>query len=716
MNARAGRTRFANFELDAVSGTLLRDGRRVRIQPQPLRVLSFLVDHAGEVVSRDDLRQAIWDQATFVEFDQGLNYCIRQIRQALGDDAGEPAFIETLKKRGYQFIAPVERIVAGTQEPVAVAVAEPDVPPSSEAGRTRLWAGVYAAAAVAIVAALAVRVLVRRETPSVTYTQITSFNNAAFSPALSPDGRTIAFMVGSDVGFPLTGEIYTKMLPNGEPIQRTHDSLPKYGVAFSPDGSQITYTVSDSRHGWSTVSLPTLGGDPRLFIDNAAGLAWLDGEHTVFSEIKSGLHMGLVTATTNRSGVRDIYLPKHERGMVHYAYPSPDRSHVLVVEMGPTGGWERCRLVPFDGSSTGSQVGPAGACTSAAWSPDGSSMYFTARVDGFSHLWRQRYPAGELEQLTSGPVEESGVAVSSDGRSILTAAGIFESGAWMHDTSGDRLISPEGYAAGLSFSSDGRRLYYLLRRERGAPNELWTTDLASGKSDAVIAGFPIDHYDVSPDGSQVVFATRTPEGVSGLWIAPCDGQSQPRLITRSGETQPFFGPDGDILFRMSDGVKNYLFDMKLDGSKRRKVLDDPIIGFDGVSPDRVLALVNIPVNEVVSTAVFAVSLRDQSRTRICPAECLAKWSPDGSRFVVDPVLGGSVGKAVSIPVAKGESIPQLPALGVRSLADAAAMPGSTVVELSASGLGTFIAPGLSKDSFAFARTVSHRNLFRLSLP
>src|SRR6516162_4599950 len=128
MNAHAGRTRFGNFELDATSGTLLRDGRRLRIQPQPLRVLAYLVDHAGEVVSRDDLRQAIWDQSTFVEFDQGLNYCISQIRQALGDDAAEPVFIETLKKRGYQFIAPVEPIVPAPQETVAVSVAEPEVP------------------------------------------------------------------------------------------------------------------------------------------------------------------------------------------------------------------------------------------------------------------------------------------------------------------------------------------------------------------------------------------------------------------------------------------------------------------------------------------------------------------------------------------------------------------------------------------------------------
>src|SRR5580765_5574899 len=117
MRADARRARFGDFELDAESGTLLRQGRRVRLQPQPLRVLALLVERAGEVVSRDDIRRAIWDQATFVEFDQGLNYCIRQIRQALNDDAGTPAFVETLKKRGYIFIAPVERIGEPDPEP-----------------------------------------------------------------------------------------------------------------------------------------------------------------------------------------------------------------------------------------------------------------------------------------------------------------------------------------------------------------------------------------------------------------------------------------------------------------------------------------------------------------------------------------------------------------------------------------------------------------------
>ena len=117
MKGQWHRARFGEFELDSERGTLVRNGRRVRIQPQPLRVLTYLIDRAGAVVTRDDLRQAIWDQATFVEFDQGLNYCIRQIRQALNDDAIKPVFIETLKKLGYQFIAPVERKAGPAAEP-----------------------------------------------------------------------------------------------------------------------------------------------------------------------------------------------------------------------------------------------------------------------------------------------------------------------------------------------------------------------------------------------------------------------------------------------------------------------------------------------------------------------------------------------------------------------------------------------------------------------
>src|SRR6185295_16931049 len=101
------RLRFGDYEIDSRSGRLLREGRPVKIQPQPLRVLGILAERPGEIVSREQLRDRIWGDATFVEFDQGLNYCIRQIRIALRDEASEPVYIETLPKQGYRFIAPI---------------------------------------------------------------------------------------------------------------------------------------------------------------------------------------------------------------------------------------------------------------------------------------------------------------------------------------------------------------------------------------------------------------------------------------------------------------------------------------------------------------------------------------------------------------------------------------------------------------------------------
>jgi len=99
--------RFASFEFDERAGELRRAGTTRRLEPQPARVLAVLVEHAGEVVTRAELQQRVWSGDTFVDFDRGLNYCIAQIREALGDSASEPRFIETLPRRGYRFIAPI---------------------------------------------------------------------------------------------------------------------------------------------------------------------------------------------------------------------------------------------------------------------------------------------------------------------------------------------------------------------------------------------------------------------------------------------------------------------------------------------------------------------------------------------------------------------------------------------------------------------------------
>ena len=100
--------RFGAFELDPKSGELRKDGDPVKLPPQPSKVLTLLARRSGEVVTRNEIREQIWSDETFVDFDQGLNFCIRQIREALGDDAEAPRFIETLPRRGYRFLMPIE--------------------------------------------------------------------------------------------------------------------------------------------------------------------------------------------------------------------------------------------------------------------------------------------------------------------------------------------------------------------------------------------------------------------------------------------------------------------------------------------------------------------------------------------------------------------------------------------------------------------------------
>lgn len=102
--------RFAEFELALKSGELRRNGDVIRLQPQPFKVLVFLASHAGQTVTRQELQQAVWQAETFVDFEHGLNFCIKQIRNALGDDAQSPRVIETLPRRGYRFIAEVEKL------------------------------------------------------------------------------------------------------------------------------------------------------------------------------------------------------------------------------------------------------------------------------------------------------------------------------------------------------------------------------------------------------------------------------------------------------------------------------------------------------------------------------------------------------------------------------------------------------------------------------
>ena len=121
--------RFGIFEADLASGELRKNGSRLRLQEQPFQLLTFLLDRPGEVVTREDLRQKLWSNDTFVDFDHSLNTAVNKLREALGDSASSPRFVETVARRGYRFLATVERVgLQGAVEPVDVIHPELQVP------------------------------------------------------------------------------------------------------------------------------------------------------------------------------------------------------------------------------------------------------------------------------------------------------------------------------------------------------------------------------------------------------------------------------------------------------------------------------------------------------------------------------------------------------------------------------------------------------------
>jgi DNA-binding winged helix-turn-helix (wHTH) protein/TolB-like protein len=145
---------FGVFEFDPGTGLLSRAGTPVRLQPQPARVLALLVEQAGTVVTRESLRQHVWADGTFVDFERGLNFCVAQIRGALGDAADSPRFIETVPRRGYRFIAPVRPVGSAAQVAVAVlAAAEPAIEPAVAMRSSRRWLPLAALAVFALVTA-----------------------------------------------------------------------------------------------------------------------------------------------------------------------------------------------------------------------------------------------------------------------------------------------------------------------------------------------------------------------------------------------------------------------------------------------------------------------------------------------------------------------------------------------------------------------------------
>lgn len=724
--------RFGAFTLDLDRGFLVRDGHDVPLRPKAFEVLRHLVVHHGKLVSKDELIAAVWEGTAVT--DNSLAQCLFEIRRAVGDES--QTLIRTVARRGYVFEAPVEpesRTIAEhslTPEPGnrsrpegSVSVPAPGVPADRARPRQRMAAVLALTIVLGGLAAWRIsRAPAATDEPPV---QLTNFNDSVVSPSLSRDGRLLAFVRGGSFGTTGAprGQIYVKQLPSAEPVQLTNDSSSKYFPVFSPDDSTILYTTLQAGLSWDTWQVPVLRGTPQPFLKNASGTSWLDKDRLVYSTIMAGVHMGLARSTASRDDYAEIYFPAREDGMAHRSAASPDKRSLLVVEM-VGGTWTPCRLIPLDGSSNGRRVGPQdGQCTSAAWSPDGRWMYFSSNSGGAFHIWRQRYPDGTPEQITFGPTEQEGTAITADGRHLITSMGLQQSSLWLNQAGVERQLTTERYVTQPSLDPAGRQLYYVSRIDasRGQTSgELRSLDLRSGHRQAVLPGMVVTNYSLSPDGRWLLFTSSGATGGDGVWVVDAAREVPPKRLVDGTDIRALFTSADEFVYT---GEDSRLYRMKIDGTGRSVVSNELVAYLSTVSPDGRWAVVIRPrQGEEQFTKLEFMSLRGESSFTVCNDDCSVGprsflgshpvvWSHDGSRMMVNLVhFGQTTLRSVSLPYRDNASPNELWPNGLHVDEDVLTTPGATVINAPST------IPGPTADSFIAWRTSTLSNLYRVRIP
>jgi serine/threonine protein kinase len=581
------------------------------------------------------------------------------------------------------------------------------------------------AAAALLLAAVTGFWYVRTRAPVVAdsshWVQLTHYSDSASQPAFSPDGHLLAF-VHRAAGDQSPEDIYLMPVAGGQPRAITQDGKPKGWPSFSPDGTRIAYFLAAT---WDTWQVPVLRGDPTLFLPNATHLTWIDADHVLFSEIKKGDHMGVVTASESRGQQRDVYLPPSELGMAHHSEISPDRKWVIISAEMDEKGQLPCRLVPFDGTNSGHTVGPQkSSCEGALWTPDGRWMLFIANAGSGSHIFRQQFPGGPVVQLTFGPGEEDSFALSPDGSFLVATVGTLEASVFVHSPAGEKNVSVDGYARDSVLTSDATKVVYRSNFKMGVwgsdqlpsyDDRIKITDLASGATDTLLTGARFSDFTLSQDGKWLFYTATGDDRISRLWLLPTDHHLPPRLLSAPGssnESETVFGPSNTLFFESEENGSRFVYAMNADGTGRHKVLTDPILDVLAVSPDGNWVVTVVPSSDsTVQRIVQAYPVAGGSPIRLCAPACAVGWDAQGKYFYVSPEGQGimSATRTFAIPLAKGHMFPPIPAAGLGAIASLEKFPGVRVINHS------YVSPGPDPSIYAYDRYTRRSNLFRIPL-
>ena len=497
--------RFGSYEADLAAGELRKNGVLVRLESQPFQVLAMLLARPGEVVTREEIQQALWAGDTFVDFGNGLNTAIRKIRRALDDSATEPKFVETLPKRGYRFVGAVE--------------ASSGVAPM----RRFVAAWLIAASAAAAAALYAYWPATSPERLTFAERMLTYGPGREGRPAFSPDGARIAFDWDGGSGAPR--DIYVQYVSSGSsaPVAITDDPREEINAAWSPDGLSIAFArILELRppplaSDWELVVVAPDGSGERVLgtfssRGNQIRLAWApDGKHIAYS--------GRIDAP---AGLNQICM--------------------LSVETGET--WPL--TTPSGTVGDGAQL----------FSPDGRAIvYRSARVPELLllPLDEDMRSAGEPAMLAERfwPVSPAGWSVDGETLYFGGRAPTGEYGLWSvarSDASAPRLFRAGVQAAALWSDDSGRmRIVHQRQIQESAIVRIDLLDEPAGQFESILDASGLDFNPrYSPDGSRIAFMSdRT--GNFGVWTSRADG-SDPELVVEfpgfAGYSTPKWSPDG----------------------------------------------------------------------------------------------------------------------------------------------------------------------------
>jgi DNA-binding winged helix-turn-helix (wHTH) protein/Tol biopolymer transport system component len=622
--------RFGLFEADLQSGELRRDGQKVRLQEQPYQLLVLLLEKRGEVVTREDLRAKLWPADTFVDFDHGLNAAVKRLRDALGDSAENPRFVETLARRGYRFIAPVE----------PASEASPDTSTTRRNWLIPLTFAVLLLVGVSIAwhaghhSAAAVRPSEKRLTGN-------RENDPIWSAALSPDGKYLAFTYK-------TG-LFLRVLPSGETHALTQvDSRRANGVSWFPDSTRMLVTRSEGpgykpELWWESA----LGGEAHKIIDDGeqgavspvgTKIAFLRGEYNkqeLWVMDADGEHAEKLAGAGGEFGSVTWSPDGRYLACLHHEGYIKGASEDVSVEI-----YEPMRKGIGDSYGESHVVLRNSRLWNAlAWTRDNRLIYSLSepppnRTD--SNLWAQKIdpitfqPAGVPVRLTSGP----------DGKFRLTLSADTKQLTYLRTT-----YSPHVYVAELNGTAGHvGALQQLSLDERGNYPYDWTAD---GKS----LIFKSDR-----DGSFHLFKQaldeRVPELLAGgddnVLIARMDPKGLAVLYLLTAPPSDYLSKNMRIMrLPLSGGVPQLV----LSGASisnfqcSRRLSDVCVLSMHG--PDGGLTFYTFDSQSGMKT--FLTTIRDQDWS-------MFNWSlsPDGTMLAVTKHRAGAPAEISILRLAGGE--------------------------------------------------------------